>query len=158
MYNENIQSGFEKTDSCCHSHWRKEKSKKSRHGEYIGTIIFNLIFLWIVSNIPEWHLSFIKDNFSVVQWILYINILVQIGANFFMLVLDSFYIRRIGHIIAESSSFVTSLVLYYIFPFDFHNISGLFWLNWALPVFLIIGMVVSALKVINNTWKLLFRR
>jgi nicotinamide riboside transporter PnuC len=154
----NNMSWTEKTSSCGNHRWHKEKTGKSRRAEYVAAIIFNLIFLWVVNSIPGWHLPFIKDNFSVVQWILYVNILVQIASNFFMFMLDSYYPRRIGIILSETSGLIAILVLYYIFPFDFQTINDMHWMNRALPVFFIIAMVFSALKVFNNAWKLLFRK
>jgi hypothetical protein len=61
-------------------------------------------------------------------------------------------------IVTESASFITQIVLFYIYPFDFSNFHGLFWLDWFLPIALIIGMIVSALKVFSNLWKLIFWR
>jgi hypothetical protein len=156
--NENMPHWAQRTDSCCRNHWHKAKPAKSRSGEYIGAIILNLIFLWMVNKIPGWHLSFIKDNFMVVLWILNVNILIQIAGNMLMLVSGLPVIRYLSLIVIESASFVTQMVLFYIFPFDFTHFHGLFWLNWFLPIALIIGMVVSAIKVISNLWKLIFGR
>ncbi|MFZ4522223.1 MAG: hypothetical protein ACOYNC_10980 [Bacteroidales bacterium] len=135
-----------------------EKQQKSRTGEYIGAIIFNLLFLWVVNQIPEWHLGFIKDNFMVVLWILNVNILVIIGGNALMLAAGLPVIRHLAKVIIESAGFVTQMALFYIYPFDFSHFHGLFWLDWFLPVALIIGMVVSAIKVFTNLWKLIFWR
>ncbi|MCX6304470.1 MAG: hypothetical protein NT040_05845 [Bacteroidetes bacterium] len=156
--NENMPSWAQRTDAWGRKHWDKAKPLKSRNGEYISAIIFNLVFLWIVNHIPGWNLGFIKDNFMVVLWILNVNILVQIGGNALMLLSGLPTIRYIVQIIIESASFVTQMVLFYIYPFDFSHFHGLFWLDWFLPIALIIGMVVSAIKVFSNLWKLIFRR
>lgn len=147
-----------RVDNYGRQHWEKELKMKSRRGEYIASIIFNLIFLWIVNKVPEWHIPFIKDSYMVVLWILYTNILIRIGAAILMLVFETTPVRRIGNIITEAAGFVTTLVLYYIYPFDFQNFHGLFWMDWLLPIIFIIGMVVSAMKVFSNGWKLLFWR
>jgi hypothetical protein len=157
-HNENMPSWAQKVDSCGRKCWPKGKAVQSRRGEYIGAIIFNLFFLWIVNNIPEWRLGFIKDNFMVVQWILYVNILIQIAGNVLMLLSGLQVIRYFALVITESAGFVTQMALFYIYPFDFSHFHGLFWLDWFLPVALIIGMVVSALKIISNIWKLIFWR
>ncbi len=157
-HNENMPQWAKRVENYGRNHWHKEKISKSRRGEYIGAIIFNLLFLWIVNNIQEWNLGFIKDNFSVVLWILNLNILIQIAGNALMLLFDFPFIRHLTLMITESASFVTQMVLFYIFPFDFSHFHGLFWLNWFIPIALIIGMVVSALKVVSNLWKLIFWR
>ena len=121
-------------------------------------IISNLVFMWIVNKVPSWNIPFIKDSYLVVIWVLNMNILVQIGANGAMLVFDYPVVRRLARILAESSGFVTTMVLYFIYPFDFHNFHGFFWMDWLLPLIFIISMVVSALKVLSNLWKLIFWR
>jgi hypothetical protein len=158
FHNENMPPWAHKVDSFGRRHWHKEKVVKSRNGEYIGSIIFNLLFLWIVNNIMAWHPGFIKDNFSVVIWILNVNIFIQIGGNVLMLLTGTSFIRYFSQVIMESASFVSQLVLFYIYPFDFSNFHGLFWIDMILPILLIIGMVVSALKVISNIWKMIFWR
>lgn len=153
-----MPSWARKADAYGRSRWHKEKPLKSRNGEYIGNIIFNLLFLWIVNNIQEWNVGFIKDNFSVVLWILNVNIFVQIAGNAIMLLSGLPVMRYFTLIILESASFVAQMVLFYIYPFDFTHFHGLLWLDWFLPIALIIGMVVSALKVLSNLWKLVFWR
>jgi hypothetical protein len=156
--NENMPHWAQRIDDYGKRRWYKENHDKKRNGEYIGNIIFNLIFLWVVNKIPDWNLGFIRDNYNVVLWIVNVNILVQIGGNALMLAANLPIIRYLSLIITESASFVTQMVLFYIYPFDFTNFHGLFWLDWFLPIALIIGMVVSAFKVIGNLWKLIFWR
>jgi hypothetical protein len=157
-HKENMPPWAQRVDSFGRRRWLKEKPVKSRNGEYIGNIIFNLLFLWIVNNVQGWDLGFIKDNFSVVVWILNVNILIQIAGNVLMLLSGLPIIRYLTLIITESASFVAQIVLFYIYPFDFSHFHGLFWLDWFLPIALIIGMVVSSLKVFSNLWKLIFWR
>jgi hypothetical protein len=157
QHTENMPRWARRLEECGRKD-RKEKQERSRTGEYIANIIFNLVFLWIVNKIPAWHLSFIRDNYMVVLWILNVNILVQIAGNALMLVAGIPAIRYLARIVTEASSFVTLIVLFYIYPFDFTNVGGGAWLDWFLPIALIIGMVVSAMKVVGNLWKLVFWR
>ncbi|MEI7661912.1 MAG: hypothetical protein WCK34_06940 [Bacteroidota bacterium] len=156
--NKNMPEWACRIDSYGRRNWDREKKFRSRRGEYIGAIISNLIFFWIVNHLRDWHLGFIKDNFMVVLWILNINILVQVAGNGLMLLWEVPVIRYLSRIVTESASFVTQLALFYIYPFDFTNFHGLSWLDWVLPIMLIIGMVASAMKVFSNSWKLLFWR
>jgi hypothetical protein len=160
MHNHNRQmpSWAEKIDAHGKRHWCSEKSEKSRTGEYIAAILFNLLFLWIVNNILDWHTGFITERFMVVLWIINVSIFVKIGGNAMMLLFDMRFVRRLSTIAMEVASFVVQMSLYYIYPFDFSHLNGLVWLDWFLPIMLIIGMVVSAVKVVSQFWKLLFRR
>ena len=155
---ENMPPWVQKGDSFCRSRWHKEKPFSIRRGEYIGSIIVNLFFLWVLYKIPHWHLDFIRDNVGAVLWVLNVNILVQIGGNILMFLIDFAYIRYLAGIVMDAAGFITLIVLYFIFPFDFRNVHGLSWLDWFLPIAFIIGMIVSAFRVIANIWKLLFWR
>ncbi len=154
----NIPPWARRIDNYGKQRWHKDNPGHARKGEYIGNIIFNLIFLWVVNQIPEWNLGFIRDNFNVVLWILNVNILIQIGGNALMLIVEYGSIRYFARMVTEASGFVTQMVLFYIYPFDFTHFHGLFWLDFFIPIALIIGMVVSAFKVFANLWKLIFWR
>jgi len=146
----------QRMDTYGREHFMKEKAKTARNGEYIGAIIFNLIFFWVVNKIPDWHLGFIKDNFMVVMWILKVNIVVQIAGNSLLLIGLPSTLKYLTRMITELSGFITTMVMFYIYPFDFSHFHGLFWLDWFLPLAFIIAMVVSAVKVISNLWKMIF--
>jgi len=158
MHNGNMPSWAQKVDSYGRNHWHREKPWIKRRGEYIASIIFNLLFLWIINNITDWNPGFLRENFSVVLWILNVNIIIQIGGNALMFLIELSIIRYLSNIIMEAASFLTQIVLFYIYPFDFTNFHGLFWLDWFIPIALVIGMVISALKVFSNLWKLIFWR
>lgn len=153
---ENMPHWAKRIDEKGVRRWHKEKSLTARRGEYVWAIIWNFIFLWIIHKLPDWNLTFITESFGAVVWVITMNIYVQIGGNLMMLLFDHRIIRYLARIVTESASFVTLLALYFIFPFDFTNFYGLHWLNWLLPILFIISMVVSALKVISNIWKLIF--
>jgi hypothetical protein len=136
--------------------WDKEKPVRNRRAEYITAIIFNLIWLFIVNKIPDWHLQFINDHYQAVLWALNLNIFIQIGGNLFMLVFNVRMIRYLSRILLESASFLVLIILYYIYPLDFSGMSGLSFLDTLIPWLLIIGMIVSVLKVFGNLWKLIF--
>ena len=138
--------------------WHKDKSLTARRGEYVWAIIWNFIFLWVINKLPDWNLGFITESFGAVVWLLVANIFVQIGGNLLMLIFDHRAVRYLARILTEAASLVTILALYFIFPFDFSDFHGLFWLDWVLPILFIISMVVSALKVLSNLWKLVFWR
>jgi hypothetical protein len=67
-------------------------------------------------------------------------------------------IRYLSRMIMEVAGFVTALTLFFIYPFDFSTYNDLQWMDRVLPVFLIIGIVVSGIKAVSNLWKLIFWR
>jgi hypothetical protein len=138
--------------------WNKEKPVRNRRGEYIASLIFNLIWLFIVNKIPDWNLEFINDHYPAVLWALNMNIFIQIGGNIVMLIFDVRIVRYLSRAVLEAANFLVMIILYYIFPFDFSGVPGWSFLDWLIPWLLIIGMVVSAFKVLGNIWKLIFWR
>ena len=139
--------------------WHKDRpDKKYNRGNYIASIIFNLIWLWVINKVPDWNLRFINEHYTAVLWILNVNVLVQIGGNVLMFLVHIPAIRYLSRIFMEAAGFVTLISLYFIYPFDFSAVSGLVWLDVFLPIIFIIGMIVSALTVLSNIWKLIFWR
>jgi hypothetical protein len=138
--------------------WNKEKPPGNRRAEYITAIVWNLIWLFIVNKVSEWHLQFINDHYPAVLWALNMNIFIQIGGNILMLIFDIRFVRFLSRIILESANFFMLIILFYIYPLDFSGISGLAFLDILIPWLFIIGMIVSALKVFGNIWKLIFWR
>jgi hypothetical protein len=138
--------------------WNKEKPVKIRRSEYITSIIFNLIWLYIINKVPDWNLKFINDHYMSVLWAMNMNVYVQVGGNLVMLVFGFRFIRYLAGILLESANFLVLIILYYIYPFDFSHVAGWTFMDQIIPWLLIIGMIVSALKVIGNTWNLIFHR
>ena len=122
-----------------------ESYKKSeRTTEYTVAIIFNVIFLYIVNNLLNWHIYFITPSFNEVIWIINLSIIATIIGNALMLLyrLESF--RHIMKIIMNIISFIAVYFVYEVFPFNFYN--SLF--NWGLSIFLIlimIGLIIASI-------------
>lgn len=112
----------------------KEKSKKS---EYIATIIFNLIFLYIFNNLLNWHIYFITNSFNEVLWIINLSIIVSIIGNALLLVYDPVRFRHLVKIIMNMVSFVAVYLVYDVFPFNFYNS----FYNWGFSILLILVML-----------------
>lgn len=129
-----------------------KNSGKPKRGEYIGNIIANLIFLWILSMVPGWDLDFLKDNYMMVLLILKINCIVQIAGNFILLFLPSRLLNLLLRIVLELVGVVPLIMMIYIYPFDFTGKWN--WLDKALPVLFIIGLAIAAIKVITLTIKM----
>jgi hypothetical protein len=158
QHQEKVPRWARRIDHYGREKWHKDRPGSHRKGEYIGNVIFGFIFLWIVNKVPEWNLGFIRDNYEVILWILNLNIMVQIAGNALMFIVELAPVRYFSRMVMEAASFLLNIVLYYIYPFDFSHFHGLFWLDMLIPILLIIGMVVSALKVFSNLWKLIFWR
>ena len=133
------------------------KPRKRHRGEAIWSIIWNLIFLWLVNEVPEWDLPFINERYDTVLWILNINLVLQIIGWGLILFLDFRWLWHLVRAVLDGASLVVLLVLYFLYPFNFSAIGGWSWLDILLPVIFIIGMVASCLGVVVHLYKLIFR-
>jgi hypothetical protein len=138
--------------------WKRERNAKRRRGDYIANIVVNLIGLYIVNKLPSWHVSFLNDHYLTILPMINWNIYVQIAGNFLLVFLDLSIFRYLLRAVMEAATFLILIILFYIYPFNFTLVENLGWLDTFLPVIFIIGMVVSAVKVLSNLWKMVFWR
>jgi len=137
---------------------KMEKPRKRHRGEAIWSLVWNLIFLWIVNKVPDWNLPFINERYAIVLWVLNFNIVLQIAGYALIVFLDYRWLWRLVRAVLDAASLVVLLVLYFLYPFDFSEIGGWSWLDIVLPILFIIGMVASAVGMIVNLFKLIFRK
>ena len=154
--NQNMPGWAKHIDDMGPRRWHREKEYRNRRAEFVSSIVFNLIALVILYMIPDWHLGFITGKYGAVMYILIFSSMVQVGGNLLMLFLDLRFIRYLSGIIMEAAAFIAQISMYYVYPFDFSNYGGLSWIDVVLPWILIIGMIISAVKIISNIWKLIF--
>ena len=136
--------------------WMKEKHTNRRKGEYISAIVWNLIWLFIANKLPSWDTGFLNDHYLTVLQPLNWNIWIQIGGNILLLLIDFRFLRFLLKAVMAAATFLILMVFFYLYPFNFSNTGSFSWIDALLPILFVIGMVVSALTVISNIWKLIF--
>ena len=154
--NGNMPHWAKRIDEIGPRRWHREKEFRNRRSEFVSSIVMNLIALVILYKIPDWHLGFITSKYGAVMYILILCTIVQIGGNLLMMLLDFRVLRHLLGIFMEAASFLVQITLYYFYPLDFSNYPGFGWINVVFPWILIIGMIISAVKVLSYTWKLIF--
>jgi hypothetical protein len=122
-----------------------------RNGEYIGTIIVNIIFLYIFNNLLNWHVYFVTSAFNEVLWIINLSIAVSIIGNFLMLLYRPEWFRHITKIVLNIIAFVAVYLVYIVFPFNFNNS----FLNWGLNILLILAMIGIIIATIVEIYLLI---
>lgn len=133
------------------------KPRKNHRAEAVWSIIWNLIFLYIVNKVPDWNLPFITESYVAVLWILNLNLVVQIAGWVLILFLDVRWLWHLVRAILDAASLVVLLALYFLYPFDFSEIGGAEWLDIVLPIIFIVGMVASGIGIIIHLLKLIVR-
>jgi len=111
--------------------------KREQKSEYITAIIFNLIFLYIVNNLLNWHIYFVTNAFNGVLWIINFSIVVSIIGNALLLLYSPERLRHVVKIIINIISFIAVYIVWKVFPFNFYNS----FYNWGFNVLLILAMI-----------------
>ena len=111
--------------------------EKEQRGEYIGAIVVNLIFWYIVNNLLNWHIYFVTNAFNSVLWIINLSILVSIIGNGLLLVYCPVRFRHLVKIIINIISFIAMYIVWKVFPFNFYNS----FYNWGFDILLILGLI-----------------
>ena len=124
--------------------------KREQKSEYFAAIIFNIIFLYIVNNLLNWHIYFITNAFSDVLWILNLTIIVTIIGNVLLLVYSPDKFRHVMKIILNIFAFIAAYFLYVVFPFNFYNS----FYNWVVTVLLILAMIGIVIATIVEIYLL----
>jgi hypothetical protein len=123
--------------------WVKREKEPSR-ASFVVAIIFNLIFIYIVNQIPYWDISFITSSWSETLWILNLSLVITIIGNLFFLFYHPQWFRSLAQIVMNVFVFWAIKALYTVFPFSFSQ-SSLATLTWFILIILMIGVSISIL-------------
>jgi len=126
------------------------KNEKSYKSEYIIAIIFNLIFLYIVNNLLNWHIYFINNAFNEVLWFIKFLIVSSIIGNALLLLYNPVRFRHVVKIIINIISFIAVYIVWKVFPFNFYNS----FYNWGFNILLILVMIGIAIATIVEIYLL----
>jgi len=129
--------------------WVKREKEPSR-ASFAVAIIFNLIFIYIINQIPYWDISFITPAWSETLWILNLSLVVAIVGNLFFLFYHRQWFRSLIQIVMNVFAFWAVKALYTVFPFSFSHSS----LNLVAGLILIIMMVGVFISILVELVKL----
>jgi hypothetical protein len=124
--------------------WKGPDKTRSRKGEYIGSIVANLIFLLIVNKVPDWNLSFITESYPSVLWAVNLSIFVQIVGNALLIFFDPRWLRHLANLAFNIFGVISIAVVYAIYPFNF-AVFGMEWYDVAAKIMLLIALFATAI-------------
>ncbi len=133
----------------------EEKVSKpcTRRFGYIITIIVHVALFYVVNNLLNWNLQFVKEEWLEVIGILNISILLNIIIYSLFVGYDqrSFYYG--GRFALDIISIVVMYRLFVIMPFDFNGLYELNWLNTVFPIVMLVGIIGTIISIIVRTFK-----
>jgi len=128
--------------------------KREQKSEYLVAIIFNLIFLYIVNNLLNWHVYFITNAFNDVLWIINLSIIATIIGNALLLLYSPERFRHVIKIVLNIFAFIATYFVYEVFPFNFYNS----FYNWGVNILLILAMIGIVIATIVEIYLLVTGR
>ena len=128
--------------------------KREQKSEYFVAIIFNLIFLYIVNNLLNWHVYFITNAFNDVLWIINLSIIATIIGNALLLLYSPERFRHVIKIVLNIFAFIATYFVYEVFPFNFYNS----FYNWGINILLILAMIGIVIATIIEIYLLVTGR
>jgi hypothetical protein len=124
--------------------------KREQKSEYVTAIIFNLIFLYIINNLLNWHIYFVTNAFNEVLWIINLSIIVSIIGNGLLLLYNPERLRHLVKIIINIISFIAVYIVWKVFPFNFYNS----FYNWVFNILFILALIGIAIATIVEIYLL----
>lgn len=85
---------------------------------YIVSMIFNVIFLYAVNNLHNWHVPFVNERFSEVLWIVNLTGAVNIFILFTFLFFDRRWYKSLMQAIINVFSLISTYFFWRVFPLD----------------------------------------
>ncbi len=128
--------------------------KREEKWGYFGTIIFSLIFYYIVNNLLNWHIYFITSAFNEVLWIINLSILATIIGNGLLILYSPIRFMHAIKIIINIISFIAVYIVYKVFPFNFYNS----FYNWGFNILLILGLIGIVIAILIEIYLLIVKK
>lgn len=99
---------------------RAERKTAGRKAGYVVAALVNGVLLYVVNNLLGWGWpSFLTDDFSRLLAILNVSLAASLLVNLVWVVADPVWFRSIAQIGLNVVSFVVTIRMWQVFPFDF---------------------------------------
>lgn len=133
---------------------RPPRAPSHRVSEYIGAVVFNTIFLYVLNRLPDWHVPLITARWREVLWAVNLSLVVQIVGNFALIFYHPRLMHHQMHIAFSIVSAIAVYTVFRVFPFDF-SIIPVAWFDRFFRVVLLIALGGTILGGVVHTLKLL---
>jgi hypothetical protein len=98
---------------------RNVDRRGARASGSLGSIVVNLILLYVAHHVLEWQVGWITPAWSDVLWAIDLMLWVSIAANILFLLFDAAWFRNLGGAVGCGLAVLAMWWLYVVFPFQF---------------------------------------
>ena len=124
------------------------KPTPGRRIGYVIAIIINAVGLYVVRNLVDWDISFVTNDFAEVEGIIASSLVATIVVNTLFIFYDKRWFKGLGEALSQTVSFVATIRLFRVFPFDFSSWDGP-WEQVARAV-LILALIGTAVSIVGS--------
>ena len=118
----------------------------NRRGGYVGSIVVNLILLWLINGWPGWGaVPFLTDSTALVIGAVNASIIARVVADAVNVVLNLPRPRALGDIVSIGFGLVALIEIWQVFPLD---VIGTAW-EVVARVLLVLGFVGSVVGLVD---------
>ena len=124
--------------------------KEKRTGEFIGSVIGNIVAIAIVNSVLLWRQythGAILESWVDILWAANLSFLVQIVGSLILAFYRPPRLYAFLELVFSAAGLLSVIVFYIVFPLDFSVLVGT-WLNTLLRVVMIVGMAGAAIGII----------
>ena len=140
---EEKKSSFKKWD-------KKSSTPVARRVGYIFSIIFMIIFLYILRHLREWGVTFLTEDFERCLWYIELAIYVTIAGNVLFIIFDPKWFRHFLQAAINAANALSTIMIYVIFPFAVENAKWAWWLKLGILLIFIITVISILVELIKG--------
>jgi hypothetical protein len=127
------------TDQASMTPVKRRQTVGLRRFGYVVAIVLNVVFIYLINEWPGWSsLTFLTDSTETVIPILNAALVISIVVNAIYLIADPRWLRALGDAVTAAVSFIVTVTVLRVFPFDFGGYS----FDWAMLIQVMLGVAL----------------
>jgi hypothetical protein len=123
---------------------------------YIASILFMILFIYILRHLRQWGVTFLTDDFSKCLYYIELSIYISIAAQVLFIFYDNRWFKHIIQGLTNIAGAVALIMVYVIFPFYIQDETWIRWIKIGLLILFgltVISILVELIKGIRDLLK-----
>src|SRR5512138_903980 len=129
---------------------RKPHHSGARRVGYIFAILFMILFIYILRHLRQWGVNFLTDDFEKCLYYIELSIYISIAAQVLFIFYDNSWFRHILKGLSNIASAVATIMVYVIYPFDFHDAAWNKWVRIGILILFILSVISVLIELIKG--------
>jgi hypothetical protein len=122
----------------------------SRRIGYIASILFMILFIYILRHLRQWGVNFLTSDFEKCLYYIELSIYISIAAQLIFIFYDNSWFRHILKGLSNIASAVATIMVYVIYPFDFHDATWNKWIRIGILILFILSLISILVELIKG--------